>query len=272
MYAGFITTKRVVKRAGIHQRFDMAAYRMIQEYLPAGAFPGIKDILHFEGYNGPDGLKSKGGLKYKTKDDHNPSHLYDPVTDTGEVPVHIANHYSALVASLSRGDQIRAAFEASWLAHYIVDGLTPAHHFPLEEKIAEAAAATQGDAGRYRAIAKKNWAIWGAKGHMTTHMNFELGIAFALMAFPIRPEFDELELARACQIGPIQYFKSEAREVASLELYERFYREGWTTEMAGIIKNILAPQAARTIGLIWLSALLEAGREVVLINQANATA
>jgi hypothetical protein len=103
-------------------------------------------------------------------------------------------------------------------------------------------------------------------------MNFELGIAFALMAFPIRPEFDELELARACQIGPIQYFKSEAREVASLELYERFYREGWTTEMAGIIKNILAPQAARTIGLIWLSALLEAGREVVLINQANATA
>jgi hypothetical protein len=269
MYAGFITTKRVVKRAGIHQRFDVAAYRMVQEYLPAGAFPNLKDILHFEGYNGPDGLKSKGGLKYKTKEDHNPSHLYDPVRDTGEVPRHIANHYSALVACLGRGDLIRAAFEASWLAHFIVDGLTPAHHFPLEEKIAEAAAASHGDIGRYRALARKNWAIWGAKGHMTTHMNFELGIAFAMIASPIHPEFDELELARACQIGPVEYFKSEAREVASLDLYERFYREGWNNDIAATVKNQLAPQAARTVGIIWLMAVLEAGRELALITQSE---
>src|SRR5258708_4066856 len=103
MYAGFITTKRVVKRAGIHQRFDMAAYKMIAPYLPDGGFPTLKNILHFEGYNGPDGIKSKGGLKYKTKDDHNPSHLYDHHTDTGEVPVHIANHYAGLVESLKAG-------------------------------------------------------------------------------------------------------------------------------------------------------------------------
>jgi hypothetical protein len=201
MYAGFITTKRVVKRAGIHQRFDMAAYHMIERYLPEGAFPSIKEILHFEGYNGPDGLKSKGGLKYKTKDDQNPSHLYDPLTDTGEVPLHIGNHYIALVDSLKSGDMIRSSFEAAWMAHYIGDGLTPAHHFPLEDKIAEAADKAagdvkNGDTSRFTALAKKNWAIWGAKGHMTTHMNFEIGIAFALLAFPIRPEFDEGDLER----------------------------------------------------------------------------
>jgi hypothetical protein len=277
MYAGFITTRRVVKRAGIHQRLDMAAYKMIERYLPEGTFPSIKDILHFEGYNGPDGLKAKGGLRYKTKDDHNPSHLYDPLTDIGEVPMHIANHYVALVESLKASDMIRAAFEASWMAHYVGDGLTPAHHFPLEDKIAEAAeksakAFASGDEGKVRSMLKKNWAIWGAKGHMTTHMNFELGMAFGLLLFPIHPEFNDHELARARSLGPVDYFKSEAREVASLDLYDRFYREGWNNDIATTIKNQLAPQAAQTIGIIWLLALLEAGQQLVTQAEAAITA
>jgi hypothetical protein len=277
MYAGFITSKRVVKRAGIHQRLDMAAYKMIAQYLPAGEFPTLKEILHFEGYNGPDGIKSKGGLKYKTKDDHSPSHLYDPKTDSGEVPIHIDSHYAGLVASLAAGDMVRAAFEASWVAHYIGDGLTPAHHFPLEDKIAEAAeqAAKQietGDSGKFSAMLKKNWAIWGAKGHMTTHMNFELGIAFALLVFPLKPEFLETELARAVETGPVEYFKTQARDVASLDLYERFYKEGWNNDIATTVKNHLAPHAARTIGIIWLMALLEAGKQLATQAEAAATA
>jgi hypothetical protein len=276
MYAGFITTKRVVKRAGIHQRFDMAAYRMIERYLPEGEFPTIKEILHFEGYNGPDGLKAKGGLRYKTKDDHNPSHLYDPLTDTGEVPMHIANHYAALVESLKSGDMIRSSFEAAWMAHYVGDGLTPAHHFPLEDKIAEAADKADddvknGDTSKFTALAKKNWTIWGAKGHMTTHMNFEIGIAFALLAFPIRPDFDESDLVRAGTLGPVEFFKSESREVASLDLYDRFYKEGWNNDIAATIKNQLAPQAARVIGTIWLLALLEAGKQLATGAEADAT-
>jgi len=109
MYAGFITPKRVVKKAGIHQRLDMAAYKMIAHYLPDEAFPSLKAILSFEGYNGPDGLKSKLGLHPKgsrpeDKDSHEPSHLYDPVTDTGEVPMHIDNHYRGLVDCLVAGE------------------------------------------------------------------------------------------------------------------------------------------------------------------------
>jgi 16S rRNA (guanine966-N2)-methyltransferase len=228
MYAGFITPKRVVKRVGIHQRLDMAAYRMISRFLPVDdGFPALGDILHFEGYNGPDGLKSKMGLKPKTKDDPGPSHLYDPVTDTGEVPVHIQNHYAGLVESLKTGDMVRAAFEAAWMAHYVGDGLTPAHHWPLEEKIAEAAEKSAKnirgeDTSKFTAMLKKNWAVWGAKGHMSTHMNFEMGIAFALLIFPIKPQFSEHELARARELGPVEYFKAEARAVASLDLYNQF--------------------------------------------------
>jgi hypothetical protein len=273
LYAGFVTHKRVVNFVGIHQRFDVAAYHMIERYLPAAAFPRIKDIIHFEGYNGPDGLnvKANGGLKHlkpRQQGDEKPSHFYDPVSESGEIPHLIESHYRALVAALKRGDMIRAAFESSWMAHYIGDGLTPAHHWPWEDKIAEAAsqareAVRSGDAGKVTALLKKNWAIWGAKGHMTTHMNFEFGIAFALLVFPIRPEFSDLELARARAAGPVAYFKSEAREVAGLDLYGRFYKEGWNADIATIIKNQLAPQASRTIGTIWLLALLEAGQELL---------
>jgi hypothetical protein len=267
MYAGFITPKRVIKKVGIHQRLDTAAYHMIKQYLPDETFPSLKDILHFEGYNGPDGIKSKTGLKPRGKDDPGLSHLYDPATDTGEVPLHVTNHYQALVKCLMADDTIRAAFEAAWLAHYIGDGLTPAHHWPLEEKIAEAAEKARknisgGDTGKYTAFLKKNWAVWGAKGHLSTHFNFELGIAFALLIFPIRPEFDDYELARARQLGPVEYFKSEARAIASLDLYERFYREGWNNDIAITVKNILAPRTARAIGMIWLLALLEAGQQL----------
>lgn len=275
MYAGFITSKRVVKRAGIHQRFDTAAYRLIEPLLEEAQFPDLKDILHFEGYNGPDGLNAKGGkLKPKglmspDEHEHNPSHLYDPETDTGEVPEHIAGHYAALVKNLKAGDEIRAGFEASWMAHYIADGLTPAHHFPLEEKVAQAAEKASadlksGDTGKFAASVKKNWAIWGAKGHMSTHFNFEMGIAFALLIFPIRPAFSEAEVVRARELGAVEYFKAEAREIASLKLYDEFYRHGWTAEIAGVVKNHLAPHAARTIGIIWLLAVIESGQKLPL--------
>jgi hypothetical protein len=279
MYAGFITPKRVVKSAGIHQRLDVAAYKMIAHYLPDEAFPAISDILNFEGYNGPDGLNTKlglspKGLKPEAEHEHNPSHLYDPITDTGEVPANIAGHYRGLVECLEKGDIVRSAFEAAWLAHYVGDGLTPAHHFPLEAKIAEAAAIAapqfgDGNMNKFASFMKRNWEIWGAKGHMSTHQNFELGIAFALVIFPIKAEFDDAELARARALGPVEYFKAEAREIAGLNLYQRFYEEGWNNDIASIIKKVLAPQAARAIGLIWLLALLEAGQRLATAEVAD---
>jgi hypothetical protein len=266
MYAGFITPKRVSRHLGIHQRFDQAAHRMIAAYIPTVGFPTSREILRFEGYNGPDGLKSKAGLKYKTIHDHAPSHLYDPASDSGEVPVHIANHYARLVDCLADGDRVRAAFEAAWLAHYVCDGLTPAHHFPLEIKITEVVERAHddieaGDVSKVTATVRKNWAIWGPKGHLSTHIvNFEIGIALALLFFPIRPEFSEDELARARRLGPVEYFKAEARKVAGLDLYSRFYRSGWTNDIATIVKNTLAPVTARAIGTIWLLAILEASQ------------
>lgn len=262
MYSGFVTHKKVVKRIGIHQRFDIAAYKMILPYLPEGFFPSMEDIVNFEGYNGPDGLKVKSP-------ENDPSHMYDPATDKGDVPMHISNHYAKLVECLKAGDLVRGAFEASWMAHYIGDGLTPAHHWPLEEKIAEAVieereAALAGDVNKLLLKAKKNWAVWGMKGHLSTHFNFEMGIAIALLIYPIRGKFKNADLARARRLGYLEYFKDQARDVATFDLYHRFYKQGWNSDIAAVVKNKIAPMAAETIGIIWLLAVLEAGQELAM--------
>ena len=268
MYSGFITHKRVIKRLGVHQRFDMAAYRMIQPYLPPDRFPKLPEILHFEGYNGPDGLKIKSpGVA-------EPSHLYDPESDTGEVPMHIRNHYDGLVSALLEQDRVRSAFEASWLAHYVCDGLTPAHHFPLEDRIQdlkdnELEALSRGDMATALARWRRRWGVWGAKGLLSTHFNFEMGIALTLLTNPMHDELNQRALAQAKRLGPVDFFKLEAREVAQLNLYDRFYEQGWTADLARTLKNVVAPRAASAIAIIWLLAVLEAEQKQAVSDAAN---
>jgi hypothetical protein len=264
MYSGFITSRKTVAAIGVHQRFDMAAYRMVQPYFAPGTFPSLKQLLHFEGINGPDGLKVKSPGR------HEPSHLYNPITDVGPIPEHIAGHYEKMVDALKRGDLVRTAFEASWMGHYICDGLTPAHHFPLEERIAEHSSPIKNPNGsffKHKVIApgdrpvdivRKGWAIWGGKGLLSTHFNFEMGIAMAMLAQRVHVTLDPAKLAEARQMGPIEFFKQESKEIAELHIYDLFYEKGWTTEVARLVKNRLAPQTAQTIGIIWLLAYLEA--------------
>jgi hypothetical protein len=258
MYAGFITTKRVVKRLGIHQKLDMAAYRMISPYLARTKFPTLKQVLHFEGLNGPDGIKVKSlGV-------HDPSHMYDPVTGTGVLPELIEGHYQRLVSCLQEGDDIRASFEAAWLAHFVTDGLTPAHHFPYDEKKDELFG-EDSDVSFLR----KHWHWLGGKGVFSTHLNFEMGVASTLLIFPIKAEFSEAKLAEARQLGALPFFKQEAREVADLGLYDRFYKEGWTAELARIVREQIAPHASQVVGLLWLLAYLEAGQLEVVADKHN---
>ena len=69
----------------------------------------------------------------------------------------------------------KAAFEAAWFAHALVDGLTPAHHYPYEEELESLRGADKEsrDSIKEKLIIKgdtrketlkKNWLMWGAKG------------------------------------------------------------------------------------------------------------
>ncbi len=118
---------------GVHQKIDRVARRHLARHITLGSeFPKIREILHFEGMNGPDGIKRKSPGKDE------PWHFIDP-DNHDEAPLLkvIHDHITNLAAALKTNNRERAAFEAAWLAHAITDGLTPAHHYPLEEKLIE---------------------------------------------------------------------------------------------------------------------------------------
>ncbi len=252
---------------GVHQKIDRVARRHLARHIELGPeFPKIREILHFEGMNGPDGIKRKSPGKDE------PWHFIDPV-EHEEAPllVMIHDHITNLAAALSSQNRERAAFEAAWLAHAITDGLTPAHHYPLEEKLiilrgGEAMQTRNSKRKKMvipgktkKELLKNNWEFWGAKGVMTTHMHFELGIMTAVSTM----KFDSLSFTSELQEqlkedGFDTLFKAAIKRIAALQMYEEFSDRGWTRHIANETKNVLVPEIIRAVMLGWMAGVLEA--------------
>src|SRR5262245_16037931 len=130
MYSGTTLRNASGRIMGAHQKLDRVARRALESITPGSEFPAIKDILHFEGKNGPDGIKRKSPAQDE------PWHYYDPINpDDNKLIEMITLHGSNLTKALRDKNTEKAAFEAAWQAHAIADGLTPAHHYPLKEKL-----------------------------------------------------------------------------------------------------------------------------------------
>lgn len=268
MYSGFSLTKYSGRVMGAHQQFDRIARRHLGELLPEGhTFPRIKDILSFEGKNGPDGIKIKSPARdepwhyMNPLDKENPN--YEKIIDT---------HFTALVSNLKAANRERAAFEAAWLAHAIVDGMTPAHHYPYEaiiEDLREGQSKDSRTTYREKLIFKGEtksktinnmYKVYGPKGLFTAHHTFEFGVMLLLRPLRLpdaRPTEHDLNELKAK--GPYQYFLHSAREVAIMDLYESYLKNGWTPRLSNRIRHELAPRIARTITLVWFAAAQKAG-------------
>ena len=251
-----------------HQKLDRVAYRHLQTLLPKGTFfPKISTVLHFEGPNGPDSPKLK-----KHAHIEQPWHFIDPL-DITDTLLHdlIDGHYDQLILALKKRDEIRAGFEAAWLAHALVDGLTPAHHYPYEKELAQlrggedrntrkglvGRAYVKGDSVRDSVL--RSFKLIGPGGLLTTHAMFEGG-AYAIIA-PLRfrralPSPKDIELVSAQ--GIVGLFRQLAKEIATLKLYERYAVGGWTQRLSRDIRQELAPRMVRAILLSWYSAAREA--------------
>ena len=252
---------------GAHQRIDRIAKRHLLRVIPKRAyFPTAVEILRFEGLGGPDGIKRKSPARDE------PWHFIDPSdpTDT-QLLDHIENHSMNLEKALQKRDQVRAAFEAAWLAHAIVDGLTPAHHYPLEAKLEELRGGEgletrdsvknklllPGETKRH--MLKNNWEFWGAKGVMTTHGMFEWGFATTLASLRLEAAVpNKNDLIRVKQDGIRPIFIENARHIHSLKMYETFHKKGWTRSLAKQTRLELAPTIVRTVTLAWYAASLRA--------------
>lgn len=244
---------------GTHQKIDRVARRKLQPYLKGGAwFPRSREILRFEGLNGPDGIKRKSPARDE------PRHFIDP-TDPNDVALveMIHGNQENLIQALREGNRERAAFEAAWLAHAITDGLTPAHHYPYEERLAE----IRGNAGQQDNIWKKfimpgntvkdkflnNWEYWKPGGLMTSHGLYELGVAF--VSAPQRfadVGINSLDRAHIMRVGGIanDYLKI-VRSVYDHHMYSEFLEKGWNEHLARETKNYLMPVIIHTVLSAW---------------------
>jgi len=227
---------------GTHQKFNRVAYRLVSPLIDHHYFPSLKSILRFEGYNGPDGLKIKG--QYRA------SHFWDPQKEIGHLPAWIEDHFSSLVKALSQGDSVQAAFDCSWMSHYLTDGLTPAHHLDnreLEKKY------------DFKKIVSRKWMRWGFKGVMSAHVAFEAGITSTLLFLPMRLKFDKDLYHQINRTGVVEVFKEESLKITQYNLYTRYLEKGWTVEVAKTIKEVVAPRIPQLVAAAWLAAYNQAG-------------
>lgn len=252
------------KLVGTHQLLDQAARKVLAKYLPRGRyFPSNKEILGFEGARGPDGLKRK------SPDEDDPSHMFGE--DNGaDLFQQIMDHRYNLIQALKNHNEVRAAFEAAWMAHKITDSLTPAHHFPLSEAKEELMSNKEfvkifGEPikgimhGRSALeTARNNWLYWGAGGYMSKHVGYEYGVAVIAASLPQRAIMPQINPEDFCLVEPKKVLYEAIERLELAKMYDRFRKDGWTVELALATKKQLLPEIIRTIALLWYSAAEEA--------------
>lgn len=257
---------------GAHQKIDRVARRHLAMAFEGRGyyFPTIWQILKFEGQNGPDGIKRKSPAQDE------PWHFYDP-TDMNDTRLinSIVDHYDQLVSALRERNQARASFEAAWLAHAVVDGLTPAHHVPYEETLSELRSG-QGIDTRNSPKEKllmhgdtmtqklgNNWKMWGDKGLLATHLAFEWGVSVIISPLRLKRAMpNDADLVEFRQRGMQEMFRKRVYQVAALNMYETFHKSGWTPKLAKQVRRELAPLIVSTITLAWYGAIMDSQKPV----------
>lgn len=262
MYSGIIQKQFPSFDAwlGAHQKIDRLARRRLEQLAPGCTFPPTKSVLMFEGRDGPDGIK----LKTPARDE--PWHFIDP-NDPGDRTLLgiIERHIDNLTLALRQQNETRASFEAAWLAHAIVDGLTPAHHYPYEKTLQELRGGKDnstrtspkeklvmhGDTLREKL--SNNWHMWGDKGLISTHFAFEWGIAVSIL--PMRYSALEKRWPPRPAIRTknqfLEFFRLQLSLVAGMNLYGAFYTSGWTPKLSREVRRNLIPPIVDTVATAW---------------------
>ena len=251
---------------GTHQKIDRVARKHLEYFLrPEMPFPHIREILHFEGSRGPDGLK----LKSPNQDE--PVHFIDPQNPDGELMDWIRHHSQSLSDALSVNDVVKASFEAAWLAHVVTDGLTPAHQEPYVEQMKELRGDVVAQAvkskilmpgGTRREVIRHNWEYWGTKGVMTTHTLFEAGVAMAAKPYKFESAVpSDHDIEHIADEGFEHVYLRLVTEVSSLGMYDAFKKTGWTNKLAMQTNQELLPRIIMAVTLAWHDAYERANRK-----------
>lgn len=272
MYSRATPFQKADKIAGTHQKIDRAARLVLREIISKNQklskihFPKIDEILIFEGNGGPDGIKTKSPGKDE------PWHFVEPYGDLTPIQNYVENHLFNLSKALASENYVRASFEAGWMAHAITDALTPAHQYPMTDKIIEISGKKpeerdklikkmflSGENWRERIL--NNWEYIGPKGVMSSHMFYEMGVATMITSVSARklskmPEKDEIQIVLNGDFMTL--FEEKIKWVADQKYYETYLENGWTTILARDTKQELLPEISKIVALGWLEGIRRA--------------
>ena len=269
MYSRATPFQKADKIAGTHQKIDRAARLVLNNLIKQHFknqhvhFPSINEILRFEGNGGPDGIKTKSPGKDE------PWHFVDPYGDLSQIFNYVENHLVNIAKALKEENYVRARFEAGWMAHAITDALTPAHQYPMTDKIIEISGKTpeernkiikkmfiSGENWRKRII--NNWEYIGPKGVMSSHMLYEMGIATMISstaAKKIAKSPSEKDLKLVLNGDFFKVFEQKIKAVADKKYYDRYLHKGWTATLALETKKDLLPEVVSMVALGWFEGI-----------------
>ena len=101
--------------------------------------------------------------------------------------------------------------------------------------------------------------MYGPKGLMSTHASFELGVAVIIAPSRVMNSVitqDKIDNFQSQPLG--SWFRQIAQDVVRLEIYDDYYRTGWTVPLSRRVRNQLIPIIVQTVTLAWYGASLEA--------------
>ena len=272
MYSRATPFQKADKIAGTHQKIDRAARLVLREIISKNPkfskihFPKIDEILIFEGNGGPDGIKTKSPGRDE------PWHFVEPYGDLTPIKNYVENHLFNISKALSEENFVRASFEAGWMAHAITDALTPAHQFPMTDKMIEISGKNpeerdkliikmflSGENWRERIL--KNWEYIGPKGVMSSHMHYEMCVATmttSIAAKKIMQAPTDEEILRVLSGDFMNLFEEKIKWVADQKYYERYLKKGWTAALARETKYELLPEISKIVALGWFEGIRRA--------------
>ncbi len=247
---------------GTHQKLIRISRRLFAKHAPRGVdFPTAKELVYFEGMRGPDGLKRKC-----PDSPDQPEHFLIPNADNGRIWKQIEDCEANLKRALTEGNRERAAFEAAWMSHFIIDGLTPAHHYPLDDiknefmseseyvEIFGKPLARKIEGETIRETVGKNIVYYGPGGHITKHFAFEYHIAKIVNSKKKETLTPRLKYSSR-DIKSLDFkaeFYTSVNKIAALKMYERYKVEGWTKELERETIEILLPEIVKNVTIGWL--------------------
>ena len=214
-------------------------------------FPAWRNLAFYEGLAGPDGAVMRGKLKIS-------SMYYNPTTQRGDVLKSVVFYFHKLKQAREncqgytyRNKKYDESFTkiATWLGHFVVDALTPPHHYGQYQK------------SRINLVFwnfKSDWHDPYARGILSKHTMFEYWIGFAgrkKFFGPVKLKEPLVKLFNQDDKHLVDYLVNKMGRIDELGIYQEYLKSGWSKNIQKKVNQKLIPEMASVVATIWYAAL-----------------